>query len=664
MGALQFTGVLKRELIKVSINIPLFSKYSESDKKMDLFAPIPEEPFDLTVLSTAIKDALLSKSTQVFLDTSVLVHLFRLHHAARTEVIDWLLSGPQAGSVRIPSQAIHEFSRHRGDPNTLLPFKQQLKTIPKLLEQASNWAHLLSDDARVKAYGYSSRKDYLTGLADCFKDAEKFLKPVIGQDSLEEIERVLVPVFNKLALTGEVYDDFHEMRCEYDARAEVRIPPGFRDSKKKSSSEDNPENSEQGGRDGANRYGDYVIWEEILRYLVDEKIEADAVIFVSQDQKDDWCNIPRRIIDLDGNTKHNHRGPLRVTHAHPLLSRELKQRTGIPQLFMLSLSQLAWFDAQMGVGLGLNELATAVQAAPKGVSKNSEGEADNAESEVAEEEGTPDQMTKKDGANQNVEGAKAFLNELPDDARKDRLYQSDRRGDKKFEKVIEALKSLNWYVQNPALKEGVALLGVGTPSFKQAFVFGRNVYQSACGSAAEPKALLNNLDSDLSTVSDELANLVYAGALFEAYFDKDGQLRNQPKSEAIDALFYCQEEPRYSTAVDWISEQLTKVRRKFLVLPSSTRTLLDLKLVARDGRLEGLSAKGIQLLEPVDDDRLAYQLPAKINLDRLRKIISMHFALPDNQFTLTPTFEGSLEVDELQLIAWGAETDVDFKTSS
>jgi hypothetical protein len=84
-----------------------------------------------------------------------------------------------------------------------------------------------------------------------------------------------------------------ELYKEGDKRYETKIPPGFADSKKA-----HPE-----------KYGDFIIWKQILEFA---KNEEKSVIFVTNDEKEDWWLI-----------KHGEK-----LQPHPKLKKEFNNFTG------------------------------------------------------------------------------------------------------------------------------------------------------------------------------------------------------------------------------------------------------------------------------------------------------------------------------------------------
>jgi hypothetical protein len=153
--------------------------------------------------------------------------------------------------------------------------------------------------------------------------------------------------------------------------------------------------------------------------------------------------------------------------------------------------------------------------------------------------------------------------------------------------------------------------------------------------------------------------------LFEAYFDKDGEVRSRPKSEQITALFTPQDDPLFRPAVDWIRRRLAHVENCYLLLPSPHRPIRTLNIAFDDrGRVASINADDVALTEPYGEERLqplfTEPLPPGSSYERLRDKLSRHFAMPKNQFELIPKFEGSREIALLQMKQWGPTSQLRF----
>jgi predicted nucleic acid-binding protein len=636
--------------------------------------PLIIEPVDLNALEGAIAEALQGKDTHVFLDTNILIWLFKPHAAARSEFLEWLDTLSRDNRVHIPRRAIHEFSRYRGDSNVLFG-NGAARKITRQVEQFAAVANLIVGDAQAIRNGFVDRAQYTAELKSFQDMAKRVFKPVEASERLEEIEALLIPRLNALALKEDIFQDIDRLRREYEARAEIRIPPGFADSRKGNRQATEKLQDDEPVMSGANRFGDFAIWEEILQFCTG-KNAIKGVVILSHDQKPDWCYKPRSVIDLDGRRKAADSLEYKLTIAHPMLAHEARVRAGIQKLHTVTIPQFARIAVRHSFAVSMTALAHAVQIEASEVGTGEE--VDEMASAPSSPPSTgPSSLPAPSSGNQSATTAAtragpaaaspttlaSFLANLPSAADADRTYVSDPSGPALLDDAIQRLKTINWYIQNPAAEAGVALLNHAQGTLMQAFIFGRNIYQAACGSAIVPGRILADLTRELSAASDDMLGVVYAGAVFEAYFDGNGAIRERPKGDQIANLFRHQTVPKMKITVDWIRKRLRSVEEHYLLLPDTKPPVrkFDVRLDG-SGTVIGISAGGVVLTEPFVGNGEVYPLPPSISRTSLSKKLADFFAIPEAQIDIQPVLPTSARtpVGNLQLKEWGPKTNLRF----
>ncbi len=631
------------------------------------FDPLIIEPVDRLELEREIAAALIDPASRIFLDTNVLMWTYGLHQGARTDLCAWLQAGPQAGRIHVPRRAIHEFSAHRDASEKLYPFGQEFKPLGKLMERFEQMAPLVADDEWALANGFVDRASYLRQIANARAEVRRLVGPVTKGEKLEKLHQQLLPVFNALALDGDIFSNMSALHEAYEARAELRVPPGYKDLRKGKGAQAANLAAGVPAMSGANRFGDLAIWDEILRFVEFEAPETTAVIIITHDIKPDWSYTPSRIVDSDGRTKPNPQsGPAQLTVAQPMLVHELRKRTGAMLLYIATVPQLAVVANNHEVGFKFSELARAVQVGAEEEEATDEQTAisDDAVASENESEGAAGFLNGHAAPNaepeavaiewvEPVEGAAlaAFLAAPPAEALADRTYVADREGPVDFDAAIKGLRSSNWYLQNPAVREGMALLSEGRATLLQAFIFGRNLYQAAVGTAADAMRLLEDFSSRVAHCPPPLAAAVYAGALFELYFDGEGSLRLVPKDGQIGPLLKHQQTEDLAPAIGFIRERLGDAH--LLVRPSADAPTVQLNLSFDGETVTGVALGEVQLTEPHDDaDFGVSPLPESASWRRLRSLVADYFAAPEEQIELEPVFEGTRFLADLQFIHW------------
>jgi hypothetical protein len=239
-------------------------------------------PISETASKAAWKDGIFS------FDASVLLDLYRYSDETRQELSKLLKF--LGDRLWITRHATQEFLDMR---------------LSVIANQAKKYQESVASlDAVEASYKSSRGHPFLTKslLADAEALFRKLRAYFNGKKSHLEQLSSKDPIQEEIAalLAGRVGPGFspeklREVFADGDKRYKSKIPPGYEDSKK-------PE--------GDNRFGDLVIWMELLEKAEHEK---KAVTFVTADEKEDWWRISQ------GKTI----GP------RPELAAELKKRAGV-----------------------------------------------------------------------------------------------------------------------------------------------------------------------------------------------------------------------------------------------------------------------------------------------------------------------------------------------
>ncbi len=158
----------------------------------------------------------------------------------------------------------------------------------------------------------------------------------------------------------------------------------------------------------------------------------------------------------------------------------------------------------------------------------------------------------------------ARIDEYADTSLRDKLFVVDDR--KASHRVIEALKTHDWYRQNPAIREFTTEVARGA-SQDSLFVVGRNIYQAACGWSIGANFYLTNFMSRTSGLKPEQRKALLDGMLFEVFFDPDARLRQDFKMTKFQDLFGLQQHPDLKPSFDFIAECLLPDIARFYAIP-------------------------------------------------------------------------------------------------
>lgn len=228
---------------------------------------------------------LWDNSTIVF-DANILLNIYRYSPSTRDNLIDILES--VSDRIWVPYQAALEYQKNRLEviyeksesyDKIIENIRKNEKSLYKELNSFTNYPHINIDDylERIKAG--------LDGIKKEIEDKKNKHPNLLDSDEYRER---LTSLFK--AKTGKPYSEerLDEIYKEGEKRYKKQIPPGFKDTSK----------------EGEKKYGDLVLWHQILDHA---KSTKKPIIFVTDDNKEDWW------YDFKGKTV----GP------HPYLIREM-----------------------------------------------------------------------------------------------------------------------------------------------------------------------------------------------------------------------------------------------------------------------------------------------------------------------------------------------------
>lgn len=426
-------------------------------------------------------------------------------------------------------------------------------------------------------------------------------------------------------------------------RVEHRLPPAFRDG-------DKPEN----------KLGDLIIWFEILQCSKERKESFDKVLFITNDEKADWVYAPQRRKELVRGVKKsvpNDKSGIKVID--PRLASEFNSVTGHTCITICSLAALIeglskesapdfeQLAAAIQINLGDDAETTSPNSAPCEIPTEEQA------TEAVDDSGTVESATVEDvaapivevaaptaevvalgvgGVTEVVASAAPILSYAPE-ALRDSDYQHDAPS--VINEIIRALKTHNWYTQNPAISQINEISNEVFPPSAW-FVLGRNIYQAACGNSQRAMDFIANLQSRLSMLPADNDRHVLAGIIFEIYFDSVGNFRNYPKARFIDLPLQLVAAERYSEVRDFILHHLHGYLDKLCYRPGDnselTLAITSSPIPAeglREGRLNDLSSVKLNDVELVEQFENPFPgFPETYTADSLVHQISNILAIP------------------------------------
>ncbi|ESY17283.1 caspase family protein [Mesorhizobium sp. LNJC394B00] len=186
---------------------------------------------------------------------------------------------------------------------------------------------------------------------------------------------------------------------------------------------------------------------------------------------------------------------------------------------------------------------------------------------------------------------------------------------KRSHRVVRALKSQNWYTQNPAL-EAVKVDQLDGASADSLFVLGRNILQAASGSANAAVDWVRNFRDRTRGMKAAKRKALLDGILFEIFFDSDGELRRRPKANYFSEAFELEQFPEFKDSFDFIAGALSSHARDYFALPGKSQKVTVDVHVDSQAQVTGVFVGGRNYLlreddvfdvDDDDDDNLVYR---------------------------------------------------------
>jgi len=225
---------------------------------------------------------ILWESATFIFDTNFLLDLYRVSRSTAESFLNVL--DKIHNRVWIPYQVVDEFTLKKDDTR-----HQESESFDKALNELNKWEvdqsefkelrNCLKKAGRLVSseleYLFDEQDQYLSSISEVSKKIRETIKNISEEHSYSHYEedgisnRILA-LFNS-SKVGRPFgkDVLEELYKEADLRYEKSQPPGFEDSKK----------------EGNRKYGDFIIWKEILEFA---KSSSSPIIFVTGDKKEDW----------------------------------------------------------------------------------------------------------------------------------------------------------------------------------------------------------------------------------------------------------------------------------------------------------------------------------------------------------------------------------------
>lgn len=214
--------------------------------------------------------------------------------------------------------------------------------------------------------------------------------------------------------------------------------------------------------------------------------------------------------------------------------------------------------------------------------------------------------------------------------------------------LIDGLKTYVWDKQNDvvySIRNGIGSFVASVDSrfdllFNDLFVLGRNIYQAADGAARSAENLVRHLNEDYLCPKNEVnVNPVLFGAVFEAYFDHEGDLRRNLKMSFYQDVM--KQLNDYPLGVSFIRNCLFPYfdEGHLLYIPGESDVVFDITGTQLGNTIEiqSIMCSGIEILVThgaFNHYVFEREFRGAGNIDSLKRLIGNHLAIPSSHIKL------------------------------
>jgi hypothetical protein len=212
---------------------------------------------------------------------------------------------------------------------------------------------------------------------------------------------------------------------------------------------------------------------------------------------------------------------------------------------------------------------------------------------------------------------------------KDKSFVLD--SSKPSHRTIQALKTQNWYRQNPALEK---LTGeqIDRASEDSVFVLGRNILQAASGSANAAADWIRRFHDLTKDIKPTKRKALLDGILFEIFFDSNGEPRKLQKLNFFNEAFDLEQFPEFKDSFDFIAGALTNQANRMFAIPGKGHTVTADVQVGDGNVIKSVFIGGIDYLrdgnDPDDRDTHGKVIYQRLKRDDFEENLTQQMLVP------------------------------------
>lgn len=516
----------------------------------------PETNIDERLYESQLSELINDTDCVIFLDTNILSFLYKINKSARGEFYNWIKLISSQNRLFVPKWVAHEYSKrviNNADTDYLGEVKQ-LSDISQKLSSNLKYISMFIDSSIVQGTSYSTPNEYVTELQTTNKILKRLATVLKTTNTIKTLREEIKEYFEDRILDSDIYSIVSDIENRAANRYRHNLPPGFRDENK----EKNP-------------CGDLIIWEEILHYCSHNN--KQKAILLTRDKKRDF------VYCVDVADHHCKLTDVRLVD-------EFCLHTNSDQFYIIDIEKLITIFSQCKPE-DFVALAQAIQIENvKKEDKVSKSQAnENIDSDKITEQNLENEPTEEIvadhkeeiAANPQTEDNQAISLSFSELAICDERF--NYTDDSPIVETINKLRSYNWGTQNNILTRIPSVINeldlTQQQSVDALFVFGRNLYQAACGNAFSIIYYIQNLESNLNQYTPLVANSIVAGCLFEIFFNPQGDIRNIYKSRFGNLILRLPRE-KYAQAFKYVENKLSTYTNDYIIYTEYNQPLISI----------------------------------------------------------------------------------------
>lgn len=216
-------------------------------------------------------------------------------------------------------------------------------------------------------------------------------------------------------------------------------------------------------------------------------------------------------------------------------------------------------------------------------------------------------------------------------------------------KIIQGLKTYNWFDQNDAVDDFLKLRPDALNK-EELFVVGRNMLQAAVGDSHYARDFILN-PQKISLYTQGGQNHLLNGILFEIYFNSKGLFRYHGfKTMFLDQLLEYSTNEKLVSSFEFIEKSLKGFSHQLMFIPSVNKRMVDINVRIEQSEIKhpfneqsevrdcivSVNYEGNELLANPEEDNNTFPYSSEwtVNKQELARILTEGYAIPPSRLNL------------------------------